>query len=135
MQGRNKIKILDLFPVDHDRRGGDLENAVIHVLLAGKHRFHDLFVRLGIQTAAAVIDRSQRHLIRLRIIEETPVAVMPVPVANQCIYNEHIPESLCYRHAVNCILFLKGVKNIGQFRAVAAALRVNDLVFQGGEIL
>ena len=27
LQGRNKIKILDLFPVDHDRRGGDLENA------------------------------------------------------------------------------------------------------------
>lgn len=54
---------------------------------------------------------------------------MPVPVTNQRIHDEHIPKSLCDYLAVNGLLLLKGVENIGQFRSVSVSLRVDDLVF------
>ena len=60
---------------------------------------------------------------------------MPVPVTNQRIHDEHIPKSLCDYLAVNGLLLLKGVENIGQFRSVSVSLRVDDLVFQRCEIL
>lgn len=134
-QRGNKIEIPDFFPLQRDRGGWYLINSVISVALIGKNRPHDLVIRLGIEAAPAVVDWSQFHGIAGGVVEEPPIPVVPVPVSDQRIHNEHIPKTIQQLGCVHSRLRCNGMEDVGKFRAIPIALRVDDLVFQRCKVL
>ena len=56
------------------------------------------------------------------IVEEAPVPVVPVPVPNQGVYDEHIPKAVQQLSGVYGRLCRNRMEDVGQFGAIPVAL-------------
>jgi len=74
--------------------------ATIPKCLGIRNLFHTItsgnifYQMMGIKTRAAVIYRGYFRSLFALIYEDTPVAVMPIEISKEGIYNEHIPEEI-----------------------------------------
>ena len=59
---------------------------------------------------------------------------MPVEVAQQCVYNKHLPEMPQQPVRFYKLLFFYGVKNIGKLRSAPVAVRIKDGIFDGTKV-
>ena len=60
---------------------------------------------------------------------------MPVPVANQGIHNEHVPEVAFQHDRIENLLLRNSLHDVRQLSAVAVSLRINDGILQRREVL
>ena len=74
-------------------------------------------------------------LIRHGIIQKSPVAIMPIPVADQGIYDKHIPEVLFQQRRWKGCLVLHSLCDIRQFCTIAAVSGIDHRIFQRCEVL
>ena len=89
----------------------------------------NLFIRLREKTAFAVKNRSDFCRIGLAVIKESPVPVMAVKIAEQCIHDKYIPEVFKQFFGVYEPLLFDGFQNVRQFCSAATMFRVDYSVF------
>ena len=128
-QRGQKIKIPDFFVLLLDSRQGDLIYPEVHFPWIIEYGLHFPLIQLRIQAAAAVEYRSQGYHITHSIIEDAPVSIVSIPIADQGVYNEHIPKPFFQLLGIYGRLLMDGEQNIVQLCPVSVPLRINHLVF------
>ncbi len=74
--------------------GGKTEDPHIPLCRISQYLTHHFLICLGQQTASAVKDRSYTTLFLCRVIKESPISIMAVKIAKQCICRKHIPKMI-----------------------------------------
>lgn len=115
-------------------RGWEHIDAPVNLFLRIQHLRHVRQIQLRIEAGTAVIDRRDLHALLLLVYQQTPVAVVPVEVAQKRIRNKHIPEEGAELiRGIQCLL-IDSLQNGVQLLAVAILLTVDAGVLQLGEL-
>ena len=94
----------------------------------GKHLLHHLVIGLMEQAACAVKDGCNFRVPFGIIIEEAPIAVVPVKVSKQSVRNEHIPEVLTQNRWGDILLLVNSIHHVRKLSSASVAIRVKNCV-------
>ena len=115
-------------------RGWEHIDAPVNLFLRIQHLRHVRQIQLRIEAGTAVIDRRDLHALLLLVYQQTPVAVVPVEVAQKRIREKHVPEEGAELiRGIQCLL-IDSLQNGVQLLAVAILLTVDAGVLQLGEL-
>ena len=113
-----------------------MENTRVQRFFICQHQLHCRLVGLRQQTAATVKNRrNARSPVVGRIHKKSPVAVVPIKIAQQRINDKHAPEKSCDCIRRNKLLQTERFFEIDKLRTTPLMRRIDHRIFDRAEIV